>query len=81
MPVAETEVKFSLACSEISKLEGFELSEDELANEYIKIARKEKITEEAARNKYPKEDIEEDIFSRRAFELVKSTAVAIPMSE
>lgn len=71
---AEKQVKLRLALEKISALENFEVTDEDVEEEYKKLATAYSVTVEEAKEHIPVDGIKKDICSGRAFELVKSEA-------
>ncbi len=78
---AERQVKSSLALEEITKLENFEISAEEIEEEYKKLAEQIKSTVEEVKKYMTEDAIREDMIRKKAIELVKSTAIKLEPSE
>ena len=71
---AERSVRTNLALEAVAKTEGFEVSEEELNEEFKNLAKEYGMEEEAVRAAVPVEDLKHDICSKKAVKLLVSTA-------
>ena len=71
---AENQVKVRLALEKIAENEKFEVTEDDLNDQYKKLAEQYSMDEETIRSILPEEDIAKDISTTKALDLVKETA-------
>ena len=74
-PQAEYQVKLDLALRKIADLENITAAEDVIDKEYEKIAEHYKIDKDKIKNIIPREDVERDVRSHLAMELVKSNLI------
>lgn len=72
---AEKRVKLRLALEKIAEIENIEASEDDLSEEYKKIADVYNMDSEAVKLAIPAEDLKKDVAVSKAMDLVKETAV------
>ena len=75
LPEAEKRVKLRLALEAIVKKENIEVSEEDLNNEYQKMADAYKMEVEQVKNVVPAESLSEDIKVEKAHKLVKDSVV------
>lgn len=73
-PQAEKQVKMRLALEAIAKLEALAASDEEIEEEYKKIAQAYNIEADQVKISIAKEDIVADIVVKKAFDLVKANA-------
>ena len=73
-PQAENQVKTRLALEAIAKLEKLEASDDEIADEYKKLAEDYKVDVDRIKAAIPEIELKEDIAVRKAMDFVKSNA-------
>lgn len=73
-PQAEKQVKMRLALEAIAKLEALAASDEEIEEEYKKIAQAYNIEADQVKISIAKEDIAADIVVKKAFDLVKANA-------
>ena len=71
---AERSVRTNLALEAVAKAEGFEVSEEELNEEFQNLAKEYGMEEEAVRAAVSAEDLKHDICSKKAVKLLVSTA-------
>lgn len=71
---AENQVKVRLALEKIAELEKFDVTEDDLNDQYKKLAEQYGMDEETIRNILPAEDISKDIQTTKALDIVKENA-------
>ena len=71
---AESRVKLQLALEAIAKAENIEVSEDELEEEYKKLAEAYNMEADIIKKSLPAETIEGDLKSRKAIDLIKNSA-------
>lgn len=71
---AENQVKVRLALEKIAELENFEVTEDDIADQYKKLAEQYDMDEETIRSILPAEDISKDVATTKALDAVKATA-------
>lgn len=76
-PQAERQVKVRLALEQIAKLEKFEATEEDLENEYKKMAEQYDMEIEKIKNIIPKTELEKDIVVEKAINLVRDSAVVV----
>lgn len=76
-PQAERQVKVRLALEQIAKLEKFEATEEDLENEYKKMAEQYNMEVEKIKNIIPKTELEKDIVVEKAINLVRDSAVVV----
>lgn len=76
-PQAERQVKVRLALEQIAKLEKFEATEEDLENEYKKMAEQYNMEIEKIKNIIPKTELEKDIVVEKAINLVRDSAVVV----
>ncbi|MBQ7599821.1 MAG: trigger factor [Clostridia bacterium] len=74
-PGAEKQVKSRLALEKIAKLEGFEASEDEIEEEYKKLAENYSVDIDKMKQYIDPKDLAEDIKVRKAVDFVRDKAV------
>ncbi len=72
---AEKQVKIRLALETIARLEGIEVSEDDLAAEVTRIAERYQMDAEQVKKLMPEEEIKKDLAVNKAIDLVKGKAV------
>ena len=72
---AEGQVKLQLALGEVARLEGFEVTEEDIDNEMQKIADTYKVELDKVKGLINREDVKKDILSNKSLEVVKSNAV------
>ena len=73
-PDAEQQVKVRLALKYIVKAEGIEVTEDDLNDEYAKIAEAYQMDVEAVKNAVSADDLTEDLAVEKALDLVRESA-------
>ena len=73
-PQAERQVKIRLALEKIAQLEAVEVTEEEFEKEYKKIAEHYHVDVDKIKTAFAKEDIEKDIKSNKAVDIVKNSA-------
>jgi len=73
---SEKQVKISLALEKIAELEGFEISDDDIENEYNEAAERFNVGLEELKKSVDKEKVIQEIKTRRAAGIVTETAVA-----
>ncbi len=71
---AETQVKLRLALEKIAELESIEVSEDELNEQYQKMADEHKMDVEKVKSIVPAENLKEDLKVEKAFNFVRDNA-------
>ena len=76
-PQAENQVKSRLAMEAVAKAEGFAATEEEIENEYKRMADEYKSTVEELKSFIPAEDLAEDIGCRKALDFVVENAKAV----
>ncbi|MGN0536740.1 MAG: trigger factor [Acutalibacteraceae bacterium] len=76
-PVAERQVKVSLALKKIAELENIAVSDEDVANKYQELADTYKVELDRVKNVFSAEDIVSDIKVLRALDLVRENAVAV----
>ena len=76
-PQAETQVKLNLALKKIAEMENISLNEEEIEKEYKKIADNYKMEPEKIKAIVPKKEIEKDLKSQKAMEIVKNNLAII----
>ena len=76
-PQAEKQVKLRLALETIAKLENMDATEEEIAEEYQKIADNYKVELDEVKSMIAAEDIKADLLTAKAMTLVKNSAVLI----
>lgn len=74
-PQAENQVKLALALRKIAEIENITLTQEDIDEEYKKIADHYKMKVEQTKKIIPLEDVEKDIKSEKAMEIVKSNLV------
>ena len=74
-PQAEKQVKLRLALETIAKLENLDATEEEIAEEYQKIADNYKVELDEVKSMIAAEDIKADLLTAKAMTLVKNSAV------
>ncbi len=72
---AEKRVKLRLALETIAKNENIEVTDDDLENEYAKIAESYKMEADKVKAAIPADSLKEDIKTEKALELVKEKAI------
>ena len=75
-PQAKQQVRIRLALETVAKEEGLTASEDELEEEYKKIADSYKMPVDRIKAIIPADGLEKDIVVRKAIDVVKASAVA-----
>jgi trigger factor len=78
---AERQVKARLALEKIAILENFEISEEEIENEYKDIAERYNTSIEKVKSSFDDKYIAEDIKCNKSIDLVKSTAIITEKQE
>lgn len=78
---AESQVKTRLAMEAVAAAEGFTASDEEIEEEYKKLAEQYHMDIEKIRAVIGKREISEDILCRKAIEVITSTAKAAPVEE
>ncbi|MDR3345269.1 MAG: trigger factor [Oscillospiraceae bacterium] len=78
-PAAERRVRLELALEKIVELEAFEVTAEELEAEYAKIAEQYGIDAERVQKIIPEEDLKSSLKREKAINLVKDSAVAVPV--
>jgi len=78
---SERQVKISLALQKISELEGLEITDDEIEEEYKDAADKYKTEIDKLKESVPKEDIMRDLKLRKAAKFVVDNAIAEEFTE
>ena len=73
-PQAEKQVKIRLALEKIAQLEDLKPTDEELEEEYKKLADGYKIDVERVKNAIPAEDVSADLAVKKAIDFVKSNA-------
>jgi len=71
---AEKQVKFRLALEKIAEIEGFEVSDDEIEEEYKKLAEIYRMSVGKVRGNITDEAVIEDVKTEKALALIKETA-------
>lgn len=71
---AENSVKVRLALEKIADLEKFDVSEDDVNDQYKKLAEQYDMDEETIRSILPQEDVSRDILTTKALDIVKENA-------
>lgn len=71
---AENQVRVRLALEKIGQLENFEVTEDDLNEQYKKLADQYGMEEKTIREILPEEDISKDIVTTKALDVVKANA-------
>lgn len=74
-PQAERQVKLRLALEKIADLENLEATEEDLENEYKKIAERYSMEVEKIKNIIPKSELTKDIVVEKAINLVRDNSV------
>lgn len=74
-PQAERQVKLRLALEKIADLENLEATEEDLENEYKKIAERYSMELEKIKNIIPKSELTKDIVVEKAIDLVRDNSV------
>ena len=74
-PQAEKQVKMRLALETIAKIENLDATEEEIAEEYQKIADNYKVELDEVKSMIAAEDIKADLLTAKAMTLVKNAAV------
>lgn len=74
-PQAERQVKLRLALEKIADLENLEATEEDLENEYKKIAERYSMEVEKIKNIIPKSELTKDIVVEKAIDLVRNNSV------
>lgn len=74
-PQAERQVKLRLALEKIADLENLEATEEDLENEYKKIAERYSMEIEKIKNIIPKSELTKDIVVEKAIDLVRDNSV------
>ena len=74
-PQAERQVKLRLALEKIADLENLEATEEDLENEYKKIAEQYNMEVEKIKNIIPKSELTKDIVVEKAIDLVRDNSV------
>lgn len=74
-PQAERQVKVRLAFEKIAELEGIKPSDEEIEEEYAKLAKSYEIDADKVKTFIPKDALEKDIAVEKAINLVRDTAV------
>ena len=74
MPQAERQVKIRLALEQIAKQENLSATEEEIAEEYKKLAENYKLEEEKVRAFIPQENLSKDLAVEKAVKLVRDSA-------
>ena len=74
-PQAERQVKIQLALKKISELESLNTTEEELEEEYNKIAEHYHMELDKVKSIVPKADVEKDIMAQKSLELVRDNIV------
>lgn len=74
-PQAERQVKLRLALEKIANLENLEATEEDLENEYNKIAEQYNMEVEKIKNIIPKSELTKDIVVEKAINLVRDNSV------
>ena len=74
-PQAERQVKLRLALEKIADLENLEATEEDLENEYKKIAERYSMEVEKIKNIIPKSELTKDIVVEKAIDLVRDNSV------
>ena len=69
------QVKARLALEKIAKLENFEISEEEIENEYKKVSERYSVSIERVKSSFDDKYIAEDVKCNKSIDLVKSTAI------
>lgn len=72
---AEKQVKLHLALEEVAKLEGFEVTDEDVEAEMKKIAENYSVELEKVKGLIKAEDVKKDILSNKALDVVKNSAV------
>lgn len=73
-PQAERQVKIRLALEEIAKLENIEMTEEEMNDEFKKLAERYEMKEEQVRKIVPTEELALDLCVEKAIKLVRDSA-------
>lgn len=76
-PQAERQVKLRLALEKIADLENLEATEEDLENEYKKIAEQYNMEVEKIKNIIPKSELTKDIVVEKAIDLVRDNSVIV----
>ncbi|MDR1627332.1 MAG: trigger factor [Oscillospiraceae bacterium] len=74
-PQAESHVKLSLALDKIAKIENIDLSENDISEEYNKIAKHHNMDLNKVKNIIPEFEIKKDIRSKKALDIVRNNSV------
>lgn len=77
LPLAEQEVKFSLALDRIADIEGITVTDEELQREYKRRALRRNVTVKELKGSLDDEDVIESIRNEKAISIVRSTAEAV----
>ena len=80
-PDAERQVKTRLALEKIASLENIEVSEDEIAEEYHRLAEAYGMTDDQVKSAVASDALAEDLKVKKAVELVKAAAVVSDKAE
>ena len=75
-PQAEKQVKIRLALEKIAVLENVDATEDEINDEYSRIAATYSVELDEVKKMIAAEDIKADLLTAKAMEIVKSNAVS-----
>jgi trigger factor len=79
-PAAEKQVKTELLLSAVADVEAVEISEEELGEEYARIAEKYKLEPEKVRSAIDGEGLKQDLRNKKAMELITETGIPLPPS-
>lgn len=71
---AQNQVRVRLALEKIAELENFDITEEDVAEQYKKLAEQYSMDEETIKSILPEEDIKKDISTTKALDIVKETA-------
>ena len=71
---AQNQVRVRLALEKIAELENFEVTEEDVAEQYKTLAEQYSMDEETIKNILPEEDVKKDISTTKALDIVKENA-------
>jgi trigger factor len=73
--IAEKQVRFRLALDKIAEIEELQVSDEELEEEFEKIAKENRMTVEKVRSIAPEAGVRADLKAAKAMDLIKETAI------
>ena len=76
-PNAERQVKTQVMLAKIAEVEGFEISDEEIEDEYSRVAASYSMSVEDVKARMGAEDVKTDLLARKAGNLISDNAVAV----